>query len=315
MPKVLCITAPNSIRQKILEDNGFEVIFCKKDNEEIIKLGADADAMIFENTVFDNELFDKLPSLKILSRSGIGIDTVDIDAATAHGVVVCNCPGYGAYDVAQHTVALMLSLIHSIPRYDSAVKDRNDWSITGTPMSTRLSDRTLGIIGFGRISRWICRMLQGFGMSISVYDPYVDTAVAKELGVTPVSLDTLLVGSDIISVNAPLNASTHHMINAQAFEKMRDGVFLINTSRGGLIDTNALISALDSGKVKGAALDVFEEEPFEDDCRLRSFKNVVTTPHVAWNSTEAVRDLNFEVTDNIIDFFNGKPLKNQLNMK
>ena len=315
MPKVLSITPPNPIRQRMLENKGFEVVFCEKNEEDIVRLGADADAMIFTSTRFTNELFDKLPSLKIISRSGIGIDTVDIDAATAHGVVVCNCAGYGTYDVAQHTVALMLSLIHSIPRYDSAVKERNDWSSADVPMATRLSDRTLGIIGFGRISRWICSMLRGFGISILVYDPYADLDVARELGVTPVSLDALLGESDIISVNAPLNASTHHMITAQSIEKMRDGVLIVNTSRGGLIDTEALISALESGKVKGAALDVFENEPFDDNCRLRSFRNVITTPHVAWRSTEAVRDLNIEVIENITDFFEGKPLKNQLNMK
>lgn len=313
MPKVLIIRPENETYKKILSENGFEYEFCENNEEEILKKGNNAEAIIFAPTKFTNETFSKLPNLKIISRTGIGIDTVDIEAASAHKVAVCNCANYGTFDVAEHTVALMLSLIHSIPTYDRNIKAENNWSSNTVPYAVRLSEKALGIIGFGRISQWICRMMKGFGMKILVTDPYANTEIAKELGVEVVDFDTLIASSDIISVNAPLNNSTHHMINDEAFSKMKDGTYIVNTSRGPLIDEAALIRALESGKISGAALDVFEKEPFENENKLRSFSNVVLTPHVAWRSIEAIRDLEIEVCQNIIDFFNGKKPKNQLN--
>ncbi len=313
MPKVLIIRPENETYKKILSENGFSYKFCDNNEAEIFEKGQDVEAIIFAPTKFTSETFSRLPKLKIISRTGIGIDTVDIPAATEHGVAVCNCANYGTYDVAEHTVALLLSLIHSIPRYDANIKKDNDWGTSDIPNAVRLCEKKLGIIGFGRISQWICRMMRGFGMKIAVSDPYANLELAKELGVEVVSFDTLLQSSDIISVNAPLNDSTRHMINDDAFSKMKDGAYIVNTSRGPLIDEDALIRALESGKLAGAALDVFESEPFENENKLRSFKNVVLTPHIAWRSTEAIRDLEIEVCENIIDFFNGKKPKNQLN--
>lgn len=317
MPKVLIINTvpPSENYVKILTKNGFQAEYSNGDEEEIIAKGQDAEAIIFSSTRFTSELFDKLPNLKIISRTGIGIDTVDIPAATAHGVVVCNCASYGTYDVAEHTVALILSLIHSIPRYNANIKNDNSWNPSSVPMAMRLSEKKLGIIGFGKIPRWICRMLQGFGVKISVYDPYADLKMAEELGVECISLDELFRESDIISLNAPLNDATHHIINSESISKMKDGVLIVNTGRGPLIDEEALITALESGKVGGAGLDVFESEPFADDCKLRFLPNVILTPHVAWRSNEAMRDITVEVCENVLDFYNGSPMKNRLNMK
>ena len=316
MYKVLSIGKESKSYRKIFEDHGIEISFCdSKDEDVIAECGKDAEAIIFTNTKFTSSLFDKLPNLKIISRSGIGIDTVDMDAATSHGVIVCNSANYGTYDVAEHTVALLLSFIHSVPKYDSALKSSNDWSCAGIPMAVRLSEKTIGIIGFGRISKWICKMLSGFGMNILVYDPYASKESAAELGVKLCELDEIFDKSDIISTNAPLTNETYHIINTSNIEKMKDGVIIVNTSRGALIDEAALVSALESGKVGGAALDVFEEEPFPADSKLLKVNNVILTPHVAWRSEEAVRDLKLEVTGNIIDYFEGKPLRNALNLK
>ena len=313
MPKVLIIRPENDTYKRILSENGFEYEFCDNNEAEIFEKGQDVEAIIFAPTKFTSETFSRLPKLKIISRTGIGIDTVDIPAATEHGVAVCNCANYGAYDVAEHTVALLLSLIHSIPRYDANIKIENNWETSGIPNAVRLREKALGVIGFGRISQWICRMMSGFGIKIRVSDPYANVFLAQELGVEVTDTSTLISASDIISLNAPLTADTHHMINSEAFSKMKDGVYLVNTSRGPLIDEKAMIRALESGKLAGAALDVFESEPFENENKLRSFKNVVLTPHIAWRSTEAIRDLEIEVCENIIDFFNGKRPKNQLN--
>lgn len=318
MPKVLVLDPEGPTYTGVLAEHGMECRFRTVDPSDeaaVVEAAQDCEAILFADTRFTESLFTALPNLKMISRRGIGIDTVDLEAATRHGVTVCNCAHYGTYDVAEHTVALILSLLHSIPRYDKAVKDSNHWSTDGVPYARRLSRRKLGIIGFGRISKWICRLLSGFGMEILVYDPYLPPETPMEPGITPVALDTLLSESDIISLNAPLTKETRHMINAEAIGRMKDGVLLINTSRGALMDEAALIKALESGKVGGAALDVFETEPFADSCKLRSFPNVVLTPHVAWRSEEAIEALYAEVTGNIIDFFEGRPLRNALNGK
>ena len=314
--KVVVMGGESESYKRIFSEHGIEVAFSHaKTEDDIVRDAYDADAMIFSSTKYTSSLFDRLPNLKIISRSGIGIDTVDMDAATAHGVIVCNSASYGTYDVAEHTVALMLALVHSVTRYDHNVKSANDWGCKDIPPAHRLSDRKLGVIGFGKISRWVCTMMKGFGMETFVYDPYINLDIARELGVKSVTLDELIENADIISVNAPLTKDTFHLIDAEKIAKMKDDVLIVNTSRGPLIDEEALIAALESGKIAGAALDVFENEPFEDESKFRTLDNVILTPHIAWRSHEAMRDLKLEVTGNIIDFFEGKPLKNQLNLK
>lgn len=313
MPKVLIVGSENETYQRLFAENGLEYEFCGGDEAEIFAKGYDADAIVFSSTKFTDKTFSALPNLKIISRMGIGIDTVDIQAASAHGVVVCNCANYGTADVAQHTIALLLSLTHSIPRYDRNIKTENKWSSGGIPNAVRLGEKSLGIVGFGRISQWICRVMRSFGVKIRVCDPYANRPAAEELGVEVTDLDTLLATSDFISLNAPLTTDTYHMIDEQAFAKMKRGAYLVNTGRGSLVDEAALIRALETGKLAGAALDVYEKEPFDSENKLRSFENVVLTPHIAWRSDEAIRDLQIEVCENIIDFFNGKRPKNQLN--
>lgn len=316
MHKVLCLAANDPEYARLLGEHGIDISYLSStDEDEIAAAARGSEGILFTSTRFTASLFSKLPDLKILSRSGIGLDTVDMEAATAHGVIVCNSASYGTYDVAQHTVALLLSLLHSVPRYDAAIRERNDWSAAGIPMASRLSVKTLGIVGFGRISRWVAGMMSGFGMNILVYDPYCDEERARAMGVSPVSLDVLCREADIISLNAPLNDSTRHMINEERIAMMKPGVLIVNTSRGPLIDEEALLRGLLSGKIAGAALDVFECEPFADDHPFRTLPNVVLTPHVAWRSHEAMHDLVREVTGNLIDYFAGRPLPNAQNAR
>ena len=228
MPKVLIIGSENETYQRIFSENGLEYEFCNGDEAEIFAKGHDADAIVFSSTKFTDKTFSALPNLKIISRMGIGIDTVDINAASAHGVVVCNCANYGPADVAQHTIALLLSLIHSIPRYDRNIKTENNWSSGGIPNAVRLGEKSLGIVGFGRISQWICRVMRSFGMKIRVCDPYANRQAAEELGVEVTDLDTLLATSDILSLNAPLTADTYHMIGADLREN-----WLTSVPKGG----------------------------------------------------------------------------------
>lgn len=293
----------------ILAEHGIETVFLESsDREEIANAAKGAEAIIFTATRFDDDLFSRLPNLKLISRRGVGIDTVDIAAATRHGVKVCNCQSYGSRDVAQHTVALLLSLIHRIPSYNNRMRGDSK-GCADIPMACRLGEKTVGIIGYGRISRAIARVLSAFDAEILVYDPFVTEAK----GVRQVDLDELLKTSDIISLNAPLTDATRHMINRETISKMKNGAMIVNTSRGALIDEAALIDALETGGLSGAALDVFENEPLDPSSRLLTLDNVVLTPHVAWRSEEAVRDLDKEATGNVIDFFEGRPLKNALN--
>lgn len=312
MPKILIIRPQNDNWTRFFPKDSFEIEFCENLEDEIVKKGHDADGIIFAPTKFDEQLFDKLPNLKIISRAGIGIDTVDMDAATKHNVAVCNCANYGVLDVAQHTAAILLSLINSVCLYDKAMKDGTVKN-SNISNSQRLSEKKIGIIGFGKISRQVCQMLKGFGAQISVYDPYPNLALAEKLGVNVTSQEEIIRFSDIISLNAPLNEKTYHIINEETIAMMKQGVLIVNTSRGALIDENALTAALENGKVSGCALDVFEKEPLDSSSKLTKFKNVVLTPHVAWRSNEAVRDLIAECSQNIIDFFEGKPVLNRLN--
>ncbi|MBE6595384.1 MAG: C-terminal binding protein [Ruminococcaceae bacterium] len=314
MKKTLVLAKETPIYRSELAAHGIETVFCdSKDPDEIAAAGMGCAAAIFTSVRFDETQFSKMPDLKLLSRYGIGIDTVDLSAATAHGVTVCNCPTYGTYDVAEHTVALILALSRSIPQYDRRIKSENNWRQAGMRTAHRLSVQRLGVVGFGRIARWVVTMLRGFGMETMVYDPYLNEESAKELGVRSVTLEELVAQADIITLNAPLTKETHHMVNEALIAKMKPGVLLVNTSRGGLVDEAALVKALQSGHIAGAALDVFEKEPFAEDHPLRSMENVILTPHVAWCSVEAKANLQTEVLGNVIDYFEGRPLKNALN--
>lgn len=272
-----------------------------KDREKFLNIAKDAEIMLFTSTRFDRATLERLPNLKLLARYGIGLDTVDIDAASELGVFVSNTPSYGCFDVAQHAFSLLLTLNQNIHRFDNNVRSQN-WSTKGIPSASRLKGKVLGLFGFGRISRYIAGMAKGFGMDVIATDPFVKYEEFKELKVKNVDFHSLLEKSDYLSLNAPLTADTRHVINRDAFKRMKPNVKLINTSRGELVDTDALIYALEDGLIAGAGLDVFEDEPLKDDSKLVELENVVLTPHIAWYSTEAMEDLKKEIIGNVISY-------------
>ncbi len=281
-------------------------------NEEIVLKAYNSTIIMFSATKFDEKLLSSLPNLKLLCRYGIGIDNVDLNAATKLGIYVCNCPGYGAYDVAEHAVALILSSNHSVARFDRNVRNGN-WSLNGIPPAKRIKSLTLGFIGFGRIARWICKMMVPFEMRILVFDPFVSDKVIQESGGLPSSFVQVISDSDYLSVNAPLTSQTKHIINKDALQKMKSSCVIINTGRGALINEEDLIEALEKGLIAGAALDVFENEPLTKDSKLLAMENVTLTPHVAWYSQEAIRDLHREAVFNVTQFLEGGPVQNALN--
>jgi D-3-phosphoglycerate dehydrogenase len=255
------------------------------------------DALIVQWAPITAAVMDAMPGCKVISRLGIGVDMIDLDAARARDIVVHNVPTYCIEEVATHAFATALALWRSIPALDAQVRS-GEWSaITFAPQMKRLSNATIGIVGMGRIGRTVAKGFQAWGSSIIVHDP-----VSTSAEFTYVDLDTLVAESDIISLHAPLTDETRHMINARTIDLMTKQPIIVNTSRGPLIDEAALVSGLASGKVGGAALDVFASEPLPLESELRSAPNVILTPHAAWASAQALPDLRRLAAQNIIDF-------------
>src|ERR1700761_3841622 len=239
----------------------------------------DCDALLVRSAVKVNkDVLSKAPKLKIIGRAGVGVDNVDLPAATEAGVLVMNTPGGNAVSVAEHTLALMLSMARSVPQASASTKS-GKWEKKKF-LGTELRGKTLGIVGLGSIGREVVKRAKPFEMRILGHDPYVSSQAVRDLGVEPVSLNDLYSQSDYITLHVALTPETDHMINAGAIAQMKPGVRLVNCARGELIDMAALQDAIRSGHVAGAALDVFESEPPGDSASLQ-LETIVATPHIA----------------------------------
>lgn len=248
------------------------------------------------------EAFALAPGLKVLSRIGIGYDNVDVAAAAAAGVVVCNAPDAPTVSTAEHTLALMLSLGRELP----AQMERARQGLPGAPMATAVEfeGRTLGLVGLGRIARRVAAVANAMGMEVVGCDPYVSTAPE---GVRVVGLEELFAISDVISLHAPNTAETRHLVNADRLATARPGVLLVNCARGSLVDQDALLAALESGRVAGAALDVTDPEPLPAGHPLLTHPRVIVTPHIASSTAAGRRRLYAHAIDNAIAVLEGRP--------
>jgi D-3-phosphoglycerate dehydrogenase len=240
--------------------------------------------------VLNREVIESLDRCRCIVRLGIGYDSVDVAAATAQGILVCNVPFYCIEDVAEHALALLMDGVRHIARQDRWIR-AGRWDRTGARPTRRMRGCTMGFLAFGRIPRALAEQVSGFGMTLLAFDPYVDAETMAEYGVRKVGKEELLQRADFVSVHCPLTEETHHLLSDDEFKLMKEGVFLVNTSRGPIIDEAALVETLGSGKIWGAGLDVFEEEPLPLTSPLREFDNVTFTPHVGANSEESVADL------------------------
>ena len=250
-------------------------------------------------------------SLKVIGRAGIGIDNVDIEAATRSGIVVMNTPKANAITTAEHAVALMFAAARNIPQaHISAMSGK--WE-RGKFKGAELFGKTLGLIGLGTIGKLVAERAIGIKMNAVAYDPFLAPEVAERIGVKPASFEETLTGSDFITIHTPLTAETKSLINAEAIAKMKDGAFLINCARGGVIDESALCRALEDGKLAGAALDVFASEPLPQDSPLFKTPNLVMTPHVAASTLEAQEKVGADIARRIMDFNEGV-VSNAVNM-
>ena len=306
---------------------GFEIRYFKghlNKNNVLLTQGVDT-VCIFVNDTADAEVIRTLAAngVKLLALRCAGYNNVDIDAAAANGITVVRVPAYSPYAVAEYTVALMLSLNRKIPRASWRTRDGN-FSLHGL-MGFDMHGKTVGIIGTGKIAKILIRILRGFGMNILAYDVYPDYNFARENQVVYTSLDELYHSADIISLHCPLTEQTKYIINDYSISKMKDGVMIINTGRGQLIHTNALIEGLKNKKIGSAGLDVYEEESeyfyedksdriIDDDvlARLLSFNNVIVTSHQAFFTKEALENIATTTLQNIRNFINHKPLLNEV---
>lgn len=274
---------------------------------KLLKEAADADIILCNKTVIDKEVLDAAKSLKYIGLFATGYNNIDIEYAKQKGVTVCNAGSYSTDAVTQQVIGYILMHYTAIPEYNEFVKN-GGWkkSAVFSPLvffSDEVAGKTLGIVGYGSIGKSVEKAAKGLGMNVIVY-----TRTVRENGETRFTdLDTLLKESDIVTLHCPLNAQSADMMNAEAFAKMKDGAFFINTSRGGTVDENALYDALSSGKLSGAAVDVLKKEPMSKDCPLDKAPNLIITPHTAWAPLTTRKRLLGIVESNIEAFLKGVP--------
>ena len=271
-----------------------------------------AETVLTNKTVIDRDLLDACPGIRYIGVLATGYNVVDVQAASERQIPVCNVPSYGTEAVAQHAMALLLELCNHVGMHDQAVRG-GQWQRSGefcfwnAPLM-ELAGKTMGIVGMGRIGRKTAELARAFGMKVIYYDRNCVPGEGK-----PVTLQELLSRADVVSLHCPLFAQTERMINAQSLQSMKRGALLINTSRGGLVDTQALAEALQSGWLGGAALDVVPKEPIDSEDPLLQAPNCILTPHIAWAPREARARLLQTAVENVRAWMEGKP-ENQVNM-
>ncbi len=292
--------------------DGFEVIEVYQDDAARIREAlAKADALLVRSkTKVTEALLDQAPALRAIGRPGTGVDNIEMPAATRRGIVVMNTPAGNSVSAAEHTLGLMLSLLRRIPQANSSLK-QGKWDrsrFTGTEVDGKI----LGVVGFGKIGMEVVRRALAFKMRVLVYDPYVPENLALEQGVRLVGLDELLEKSDVLTLHAPVTPASRQMISAAAIAKMKDGAWLVNAARGDLVDEEALLAALKSGKLAGAALDVFIGEP-KPNPELVALANVVATPHLGASTVEAQEKVGYDIAVQIRDYFCDGVVNNAVN--
>jgi D-3-phosphoglycerate dehydrogenase len=275
--------------------------------EELTQVLQDADGILLNNTVLTRQVIENLDNCKVIVRYGIGVDNLDIEAATEHGIVVANTPDFCVEEVANHTIMLILACAKKlILLHNAAVTNNWDYNLV-SPMPS-IYGQTLGLVGFGNLGRAVVRKAEAFHLQVVAYDPYADKASAWECGIDlyRVDLHQLLRQVDYVSLHVPLTVETRHMLGEEEFRAMKPTAFLINTARGAVVDEKALIKALQEGWIAGAGLDVFEKEPPDADNPLLRMDNVVATIHSAAYSDVAFRRLRIRVGEETARVLGGR---------
>ncbi len=311
--KVLVADAINEKGIEKLKEVAEVIVNTSITPEELINTINEYDGIIVRSrTKVTKDVIDKANNLKIIARAGVGVDNIDLDAATQKGIMVVNSPESTSITVAEHTMGLLLSMARKLSIADKSVKE-GKWEKKKF-MGVELRNKTLGVIGMGRIGSQVVNRCKAFEMDAIAYDPYLPEEVANQMGVELTDLETVLKKADFITIHVPLTPETKHLISHNEFEIMKEGTFITNCARGGIIDEDALYEALKNNKIGGAALDVYEDEPPAEDSKLFELDNIVLTPHIAASTKEAQRDAAIIVADEIINLFKGGTPHNVLNM-
>lgn len=302
-----------AVEQEVAAAAGIELVLAQCHTEdEVISAAADFDGIVVQYAPITARVMDALPRLKAIGRYGVGVDTLDIEAATARGIVVSNVPDYGTEDVSDHAICLAATLARGITRLDRELR-AGSFSLESVKPLRRIRGRVFGVIGLGLIGAATGRKAKGLGYQVIGSDPAREVGTTTEEGIEVLTMEQVLEAADVISLHVPLNAHTHHLVNDDFLAKAKDGAVLINTCRGGVVESAAVVRALRSGKLYGAGLDVFEEEPLPTDSDLLTEPNAVLTPHAAWYSEESYTELKSRALGNVIDVCQGKEPRNIYN--
>jgi D-3-phosphoglycerate dehydrogenase len=279
--------------------------------EGIVAAAKDADALLVTYAKINADMIREMKKCKIISRFGIGVDNVDIEAATRQGIVVTKVPDYCIDEVSDHAMALLLSLVRKIP-FSSARAHAGRWEMPAVTPIHRLRGTVLGLVGFGRIPQLVAPKAKAFGIRVMASDPYVPLNVMEQAGVGRLEFAELLKISDYISIHSPLLPETHHLFSDEVFRQMKPGSLIVNTSRGPVVDEAALARALDAKQLAGAALDVLEQEP-PVSSPLFGRDNVILTPHTSFYSVESLEELQTKAAEEVVRVLSGQPPRNPVN--
>jgi D-3-phosphoglycerate dehydrogenase len=317
MPSLLVAVAdsvfPNlDLARAVVSRAGAELRLASQPTPEgIIAAAREADALLVTYAKITADMIREMKRCKIISRFGIGVDNVDIEAATRAGIVVTKVPDYCIDEVSDHAMALLLSLVRKIP-FSSARAHAGRWEMPAVTPIHRLRGTVLGLVGFGRIPQLVAPKAKAFGMRVMAYDPYVPLNVMEQAGVGRLEFAELLKISDYISIHSPLLPETHHLFSTEVFGQMKPGALIVNTSRGPVVDEVALARALDAGQLAGAALDVLEQEP-PVNSPLFGRENVILTPHTSFYSVESLQELQTKAAEEVVRVLSGQPPRNPVN--
>jgi D-3-phosphoglycerate dehydrogenase / 2-oxoglutarate reductase len=280
------------------------VYLATRDPQRVLEQAADADALIVSWVQMTREVIAQLGRCRVIARFGIGVDMIDLDAATEHGILVCNTARYCLDEVSNHAIGLLLMLSRQLAADVDSMRS-GAWFRSAAAPPRRLAGQRLGLIGLGNIGGLVAHKARGFGLNVVAYDPYLEEQQSRVDGVPLVGLDELMASSDYVSVHCPLNASTRHLLGRRELELMKPTAYLINTARGAIVDQTTLTELLMQGALAGAGLDVFEEEPPPADHPLRRLDNVILTPHSASVSVESTVECRRTAVEHVVTVLRG----------
>ena len=311
--KVFVADDVNEDKLAPLRDAGIDIVIkTKLDGEALATQMADADGVIVRSaTKITAELMDRAPNLRVIGRAGVGVDNIDVRAATQRGIVVMNAPDGNTITTAEHTIALLVSMARNIPQAHTKLQN-GEWDKKSF-VGVELNGKTLGVVGLGRIGKHVSQIARGFGMQIVAFDPFISPDQAKELGIELDTLNGVFARADFITIHTPVTDETRGIVGKEAFAKMKKGVRIVNCARGGLVDETALLEAIDGGTVAAAALDVFSTEPLPADSPLLGRTNIITTPHLGASTTEAQEGVALTVAEQMRDYLVTGTLRGAVN--